>query len=102
MQTVPKLRPAAVTLSLALLLIACNSSETDQGGELKAAQSPGVSLFTEIAAEAGLSFEHDNGADGSYYFPEINGAGCALLDYDGDRDLDGYLVQGVQSLPCLP
>lgn len=50
--------------------------------------------FRDIAAETGLRFVHQNGAAGQYYMPEIMGAGAALLDYDGDGDLDVFLVQG--------
>ncbi len=31
---------------------------------------------------------------GEFYLPEIMGPGAALLDYDGDGDLDVYLIQG--------
>jgi len=50
-------------------------------------------LFTDVAEDTGLSFQHVTGADGRYYFPEIMSAGVALLDYDNDGDLDVYLVQ---------
>jgi hypothetical protein len=41
----------------------------------------------------GLAYEHDTGATGAFYFPEIAGSGCGLFDYDGDGDLDVYLLQ---------
>lgn len=50
-------------------------------------------LFEEIAERAGLKFHHCAGATGEYYFPEIMGAGVALLDYDDDGDLDVFCVQ---------
>ncbi|MGB5590945.1 MAG: hypothetical protein WBN31_08380, partial [Gammaproteobacteria bacterium] len=50
-------------------------------------------MFEDLAAESGLSFFHYPGATGEYVFVEPVGAGAALLDYDGDGDLDIYLIQ---------
>jgi hypothetical protein len=51
-------------------------------------------IFADVTAEVGLEFVHFNGMTGKYYIPEVTGQGAALLDYDGDGDLDAYLVQG--------
>ena len=53
-----------------------------------------ATIFEEAAARVGLTFLYQNGASGHYYMPEVMGAGAALVDYDGDGDLDVYLLQG--------
>jgi len=50
--------------------------------------------FVDVTQQAGLNFRHDSGATGELYLPEIMGSGAALVDIDGDGDLDIFLVQG--------
>jgi hypothetical protein len=48
--------------------------------------------FTDITADAGLRFVHENGAAGEKLLPETMGGGCAFFDFDGDGDQDILLV----------
>ncbi len=50
--------------------------------------------FADVTESAGVDFTYHNGMSGEYYFPEIMGAGVAVLDYNGNGLLDIYLVQG--------
>jgi enediyne biosynthesis protein E4 len=50
--------------------------------------------FTDVTMASGIDFRHDNGMSGKFLYPEIMGAGVALLDYDGDGLLDVYFTNG--------
>ena len=48
--------------------------------------------FTDVTAQAGIKFRHNNGAYGKKYLPETTGSGCAFLDFDNDGWQDVLLI----------
>jgi len=50
--------------------------------------------FTDVTAEAGLTFVHQNGAEGDKLLPETMGGGSAFFDLENDGDSDLLLVNG--------
>ena len=50
--------------------------------------------FTDITAQSGIRFTHNNGAFGKKWLPETMGPGCAFIDYDNDGWPDILLING--------
>lgn len=50
--------------------------------------------FVNVAAEAGLTFRHENGASKEKLMPETFGSGVAWIDYDNDGWPDLFFANG--------
>ena len=50
--------------------------------------------FTDVTAESGIKFIHQNGAYGEKLLPETMGGGVAFFDMDGDGDQDLLFING--------
>ena len=69
------------------LLVLCMGTSFRAGGD------EGVPVqFVDVAAATGIDFVHTNGLSSEKRLPETTGSGCAFFDYDGDDDLDLYLI----------
>ncbi len=79
--------PLALSLGLSVLSIPAGAASPD------AAPSPPFH-FVDVAREAGLVHPTWCGGEEKPHLLEEGGTGLGLVDYDGDGDLDLYLVNG--------
>ena len=64
---------------------------TGASDRLRRAQRPS---FENVAAAAGMTFTHTNGASADKYLVETMGSGGVFFDYDNDGWIDLFLVDG--------
>ena len=73
--------------------IGCDGKSSPQTPDPTVPQ-PSASWLTEITRSAGLGFSHEGGSIQTFEMPQIMGAGGGMFDYDGDGDLDIFLIGG--------
>lgn len=91
-------------LLLLMLLSGCAEQERASSGEPTPSAMPATPLaFVDVATEAGLgAFEHIDGSEDRFWFPEKMGAGGGFVDINGDGWHDVVLVGGGQLSPSGP
>jgi hypothetical protein len=62
-------------------------------GDPAAARSCPIRLH-DVTAQTGIGFRHTDGSSGRHYIVETITSGLALLDYDGDGQIDIYFPNG--------
>jgi enediyne biosynthesis protein E4 len=83
---------ASLTLALLPAFITLGRSSDPAVADMPSVGPHG--FFTDVSQKLGLDFVHEPGVEGGYFMPESLAGGGAFLDYDGDGDLDVYLING--------
>jgi enediyne biosynthesis protein E4 len=82
---------------LLLVIIAAGANGAcapDKNALPPAKAAPAQQLFVDATESSGIRFQHVNGRNGEFYYPEIIGSGVAVLDYNNDGKLDILVLQG--------
>ncbi len=96
------MKPLLPLLPLLALGASCDGSGEGGASGGRSAESPAAVASSASSPRAPLFLEHvgaldfvpQSGGSGKKHLTEITGGGVALLDYDGDGDLDLFFPQG--------
>jgi hypothetical protein len=72
------------------------------GGRAGAGGGGGSVQFVDVAAQAGITVQNVSGKREKDLIIEAKGGGVGFLDYDGDGDLDIYVINGSSFTPSEP
>src|SRR5262245_26792087 len=76
--------PASRDRSILILCAASLVTVALDTGQVQPPQEPPIT-FTDVTAQAGITFVHHNGAPaGNIWYPELFGGGVVVLDIDAD------------------
>jgi hypothetical protein len=79
-----KSKPAPETASISVPSPAAASAPIVSSGPVALPRPSGPITFTDVTAQAGIHFRHNNGGFGKKYLPETMGSGVCVIDYDND------------------
>ena len=84
----------AVLLGVGLCHCGPASPPPESATEADRASTEAEPWFVEISSDVGIDFVHRDGRSGQRFYVETAASGGGWVDFDGDGDLDIYLVNG--------